>query len=79
MRTSLQRTVSVSFLSYLGFTLSLSVHLETFSLDFILSYFNINNNLINFTQIFYLNHKVQEVVLKDSPNETKDPEGGCAC
>lgn len=22
---------------------------------------------------------MQEVVLKDSPNETKDPEGGCAC
>lgn len=22
---------------------------------------------------------VQEVVLKDTPNEAKDPDGGCAC
>lgn len=27
----------------------------------------------------HLSCAVQEVVLKDSPNETKDPEGGCAC
>lgn len=31
------------------------------------------------TILFYLSNLVQEVVLKDSPNETKDPEGGCAC
>lgn len=40
--------------------------------------------------IYYLKHYldvvfsytaflVQEVVLKDTPNETKDPDGGCAC
>lgn len=29
-----------------------------------------------FSSIIFL---VQEVVLKDTPNEVKDPDGGCAC
>lgn len=35
--------------------------------------------IFNLIFCFLMKKKVQEVVLKDSPNETKDPEGGCAC
>lgn len=42
---------------------------------------NIFLNFILFNLFFCFNIEktVQEVVLKDSPNEQKDPEGGCAC
>lgn len=46
-----------------------------------LQFFVLNNYLsvffvYDFSLIIFL---VQEVVLKDTPNEVKDPDGGCAC
>lgn len=43
-----------------------------FSLTFLLYFFSLR-------YFSFFPDPVQEVVLKDSPNETKDPEGGCAC
>jgi hypothetical protein len=53
-----------------------------FFLSLINEFFFFSRYSFSFIYFFIemLIRKVQEVVLKDSPNETKgDPEGGCAC
>lgn len=47
--------------------------------DFVARNFYFLFSLTHFFRNFFFFLLVQEVVLKDSPNETKDPEGGCAC
>lgn len=51
--------------------------LRVYYLYFVIIYSHKNKPIKNIKNT--ITKKVQEVVLKDSPNETKDPEGGCQC